>query len=161
LVCVASHHRIYRPAKSIRTPGAYFASQPLPTAFSALGLEVNVYAAPAILTLILLVLETIFLMVALPETRGTKMHVVAKEGAKTAVNRTLSNPASDKIDGSLATAAATAKTPISSAKERIAILTSLRRLHFLFLGIFSGIEFTLTFLTFDCKLRKLPGELRC
>ena len=94
----------------------------------------NVYAAPAFLTLILLVLETIFLMVALPETRGTRMHAVAKGK-----------------DKGTSSAAAFAKNPVLTVKERIDVLTTLRRLHFLFLCVFSGIEFTLTFLTFDCK----------
>ncbi|TFY67804.1 hypothetical protein EVG20_g3809 [Dentipellis fragilis] len=50
--------------------GAYFASRPVTALGSSLGLELNVYAAPAILTLVLLVAETAFLAVALPETRG-------------------------------------------------------------------------------------------
>jgi len=133
--------------------GAYFASQPLPPAFNTWGLEINVYGVPAILTLILLVLETIFLMVALPETRGTRVQVVAKEKIKAVVNGTLSNPAGDVSDTTLSdgspSAATTAKRPASTVKERIDMLTTLRRLHFLFLGVFSGIEFTLTFLTFD------------
>ena len=35
-------------------------------------------------------------------------------------------------------------------EQRIKTLSVLRTLHFLFLGLFSGVEFTLTFLTFDC-----------
>jgi len=115
--------------------GAYFASKPLPPAFNTWGLEMNVYAAPALLTLILLVLETIFLMVALPETRGTRINAVAKE--------------KDKVDDGPSPAAAIAKKPVLTVKERIDVLTTLGRLHFLFLSVFSGIEFTLTFLTFD------------
>jgi hypothetical protein len=46
---------------------------------------------------------------------------------------------------------ASAGRPMSTVKERINRLKILRRLHFLFLGVFSGIEFTLTFLTFDCE----------
>lgn len=34
-------------------------------------------------------------------------------------------------------------------KRRLGLLKTLRQLHFLFLGLFSGVEFTLTFLTFD------------
>ena len=48
--------------------GAYFASRPFPPNIIQ-GLELNIYATPAALTLVLLVLETIFLVVALPETR--------------------------------------------------------------------------------------------
>ncbi|KAF8974461.1 MFS general substrate transporter [Flammula alnicola] len=50
--------------------GAYFASRPIPRSADSWGPELNVYAAPAILTLVLLVAETAFLAVALPETRG-------------------------------------------------------------------------------------------
>ena len=39
--------------------------------------------------------------------------------------------------------------PVRPAEQRIKTLKSLRVFHFLFLGIFSGVEFTLTFLTFD------------
>jgi hypothetical protein len=41
----------------------------------------------------------------------------------------------------------------ASVEQRIRILKSLRLLHFLFLGVFSGVEFTLTFLTFDCTFQ--------
>jgi len=74
-------------------------------------------------------------MVALPETRGTRINAVAKE--------------KDKVDDGPSPAAAIAKKPVLTVKERIDVLTTLGRLHFLFLSVFSGIEFTLTFLTFD------------
>jgi hypothetical protein len=50
-----------------------------------------------------------------------------------------------------------------SARGSVAIrlqrLEAVRRLHFLFLSVFSGVEFTLTFLTFDCTFSfdKLVG----
>ncbi|KAJ7684064.1 major facilitator superfamily domain-containing protein [Mycena rosella] len=113
--------------------GAYFASRPLPASINTFGLEFNVYAVPATITLVLLVLETLFLILALPETRGKRMQPVAEKPKAT------TNGASP------------AKPPhkAASVEERIRILKSLRGLHFLFLGVFSGVEFTLTFLTFD------------
>lgn len=107
--------------------GAYFASRPVPLFVGALQMELNVYAVPALLTLVLLIAETLFLTVALPETRDTQpdkpeVHVNEKSNAASAVR---------------------------SVQERTEILRVLRELHFLFLGIFSGVEFTLTFLTFD------------
>lgn len=107
--------------------GAYFASRPVPLFVGALQMELNVYAVPALLTLVLLIAETLFLTVALPETRNTQpdkpeVHVNEKSNAASAVR---------------------------SVQERTEILRVLRELHFLFLGIFSGVEFTLTFLTFD------------
>ncbi|KAH9953422.1 hypothetical protein BC827DRAFT_1273523 [Russula dissimulans] len=54
--------------------GAYFASQPVQVGFqhTLLGTtELNIYATPAILTLVLLTVGTTFLAVALPETHGS------------------------------------------------------------------------------------------
>jgi hypothetical protein len=92
-----------------------------------LGLELNIYATPAILTLILLIIETVYLIVALPETRGLRL-----------------TPEECKI---------ASKEPETSrygcVKERLRKLGAARRLHFMFMCAFSGLEFTLTFLTFD------------
>ncbi|KZT12519.1 MFS general substrate transporter [Laetiporus sulphureus 93-53] len=118
--------------------GAYFASRPLPSSFTASGFEFNVYAAPAALTLALLIFETLFLAVALPETRGKRIQVPT--------------PASAPQTGKMAEKdnhEASGAAPKASVEQRISILKVLRRLHFLFLGVFSGVEFTLTFLTFD------------
>ena len=51
--------------------GAYFASRPLPLASTDSG-SWNVFALPAAISLGLLVLETVFLAVRLPETRSWK-----------------------------------------------------------------------------------------
>jgi len=135
--------------------GAYFASRPVETAFrhTLLGTttEFNIYAAPAILTLVLLTVETVFLAVALPETRG-------KELGTQKPDKKDDGPDSDSSDRNKKkqsemtnerSVKEDAGTPVRSAEQRIKTLKSLRLLHFLFLGIFSGIEFTLTFLTFD------------
>ncbi|KAI0702861.1 MFS general substrate transporter [Cytidiella melzeri] len=135
--------------------GAYFASRPLPSSFTASGFELNVYAMPAILTLVLLVLETIFLIVALPETRGKRAQAPEKQNGKANGNGTTAangngsvvtngnGKANGKENGN-----GTHQT-VAPAAERLRLLATLRRLHFLFLGLFSGVEFTLTFLTFD------------
>ncbi|GLB33913.1 putative MFS DHA1 sub-family protein [Lyophyllum shimeji] len=123
--------------------GAYFASRPLPPSMNSWGPELNVYVVPALLTLVLLVAETAFLMVFLPETRGHSVRAVpqGKEQSETAAAH---------VNGHGDTANGTSKPKRRfSVEQRIATLESLRRLHFLFLGIFSGMEFTLTFLTFD------------
>ncbi|KAG1892345.1 major facilitator superfamily domain-containing protein [Suillus subluteus] len=103
--------------------GAYFASRPVPLS-GALQMELNVYA------LVLLVAETLFLTVALPETRNTQ-------------------PDKHDDDDPLEVHVNEKSSAIRSVKERTELLRVLRKLHFLFLGIFSGVEFTLTFLTFD------------
>jgi hypothetical protein len=97
--------------------------------------ELNIYAVPAILTLVLLVTETIFLVFFLPETRGKSLHSNGKEKVSDATLK---------------------RTNKQSVEERIKQLATLRRFHFLFLGVFSGVEFTLTFLTFDCEPFKFP-----
>jgi len=109
--------------------GAYFASRPLPASINTFGLDLNVYAVPATITLVLLVLETAFLILALPETRGKRAQPLSEKPAAT---NGASKPAQK-----------------ASVEQRIKNLKTLRGLHFLFLGIFSGVEFTLTFLTFD------------
>ncbi|GJJ07479.1 hypothetical protein Clacol_001681 [Clathrus columnatus] len=95
--------------------GAYFASRPVPPTFAGQKLDLNIYATPAIITLILLTIECVFLAVALPETRGKRVKV-EKEEVK-------SNSSTTK-----------AKAPIP---VRIALLHRLRRIHLLFLGLFS------------------------
>lgn len=119
--------------------GAYFASRPVPYSLNLNGKELNIYATPAILTLILLVAETVFLMVALPETRGRK----AVQPPTEKVN----GHANGHANGSSKPAAKSSKANVES---RIKTLKELKKLHFWFLGAFSGVEFTLTFLTFDC-----------
>jgi MFS family permease len=111
--------------------GAYIASRPVPDSVNTWGLELNVYAVPAALTLVLLVAETIFLMVALPETRGKAPRAVTGD--------------KDKKKSASDVAANFQRSP----ELRLKTLKALRKLHFMFLGVFSGIEFTLTFLTYD------------
>ncbi|KAI0771556.1 MFS general substrate transporter [Trametes elegans] len=118
--------------------GAYFASQPLPASITASGIEFNVYAVPAALTVVLLTLETLFLVVALPETRGRHAQPIKEKKAAT------NGAANGKTNDSTHQTSRQATVP-----ERIQMLKTLQQLHFLFLGIFSGVEFTLTFLTFD------------
>jgi len=122
--------------------GAYFASRPVPAGLTAGGFEVNVYAVPAFLTLVLLSAETLFLAYALPETRGTVLNnsiVVPSEEKKTNghANKSAQNGHAPKLSRT------------DDVQRRIALLDQLKQAHFLFLGLFSGVEFTLTFLTFD------------
>lgn len=117
--------------------GAYFASRPFPPNIIQ-GLELNIYATPAALTLVLLVLETGFLVVALPETRFSRKN----EGKSVQVNLADDNALSPGPSQSI-------QLRGKSVQDRLRLLKSMSTLHFLFLGIFSGVEFTLTFLTFD------------
>jgi hypothetical protein len=128
--------------------GAYFASRPVVLGQSKLGgTELNVYAAPAILTLILLVAETVFLAIALPETRGKRLlHVQSSEEK----NEGRSSAVDDRAPhGDAKVTRGNTVAPVRPAEQGIKTLKSLSMFHFLFLGVFSGVEFTLTFLTFD------------
>lgn len=123
--------------------GAYFASRPFPPNIIE-GLELNIYATPAALTLVLLVLETIFLALALPETR------FSQKGGKS-MELDLDDEAVPSP-----TASRSVQLRGKSVKDRLQLLESMSILHFLFLGTFSGVEFTLTFLTFDRKCLIFP-----
>lgn len=122
----------YRPSI-----GAYFASKPVPLSTHARA-EWNVYAVPAAITLVLLIVETIYLVSALPETK-------------------IDGPASRRREGK-------EDSVRDSAQSRLRRLAAIGRLHGLFLLFFSGVgveqrfrvrakrlqaEFTLTFLTYD------------
>ncbi|KAL7419582.1 hypothetical protein Q5752_005494 [Cryptotrichosporon argae] len=96
--------------------GAYFASRSPPALAGY-----NIYAVPALITLVLLILETVYLAAKLPETRWTPK---AKDAAEK-------------------------KRAAESAETRLRRLRALGRIHGLFLLFFSGAEFTLTFLTYD------------
>ena len=117
-----------------------------------LGTELNIYAAPAILTLVLLVAETAFLALTLPETRGKRLGTQQnseKSDRRSGDHRQDGKEDDIVSDGHLDDDGEAPVAPVRPAEQRIKILKSLRVLHFLFLGIFSGVEFTLTFLTFD------------
>lgn len=102
--------------------GAYFASRPAPLTLAGRELHLNIYATPAILTLILLTLECIFLAVALPETRGKG--IMSEKQAHANGKASYVSAAPKKAD----------------IPTRLSLLSSLRQLHFLFLGLFSGMS---------------------
>ncbi|KAI8588441.1 major facilitator superfamily domain-containing protein [Geranomyces variabilis] len=134
--------------------GAYFTSVDLLQVFPFLsGLPLNQYSSPALFAFVLIMIETAYLYVALPETRD--YHKLA----------TTTSTKTPSTLASTATATATRKTrdasvgpspaPINGvnntpttqrSKTRINTLSTV---HFLFLFFFSGMEFTLTFLTHD------------
>ncbi|CAG8439662.1 10900_t:CDS:2 [Ambispora gerdemannii] len=109
--------------------GAYFASKDLAQLFPQLvewGL--SPYSAPAFVSLILLCVETLYLYVALPETSNLGK----------SQNNDLNSPTNT-----------TPKEAPAKYRHRQKTLQILSWIHFLYLFFFSGMEFTLTFLTFD------------
>lgn len=102
--------------------GAYFASRPLPLASTSATEETwNVYALPAAISLVLLLIETGYLAVSLPETRWWK------GGAASSAQDTVNTSSQDK-----------AVQPRESADKRLARLRAAGRLHGVFLLFFSG-----------------------
>lgn len=110
----ASHN----PRSQVGPPlGAYFASHPFSPTFA--NIDFNIYAAPAALTLVLLLLETAFLGTFLPETKG--------KGAL---------PDLDDLD--VSSEKATSGNVAADPKERLRVLGVLKLYHFFFLALFSG-----------------------
>jgi MFS family permease len=118
--------------------GAYFASRPFPPNIMQ-GVELNIYAVPAAITLVLLVVETIFLAIALPETRRLVGTSTSDEKNSTTGATKVGDTHGDRF----------LNLRGATVENRITTLRSLSVSHFLFLSLFSGVEFTLTFLTFD------------
>ncbi|KAJ3332674.1 hypothetical protein HDU76_013422 [Blyttiomyces sp. JEL0837] len=151
--------------------GAYFASLDLLQIFPFLkSYHINSYSSPALFAFVLIIIETVYMAVALPETLDFKKRV--RERA-VAARMKLELENETKVDGEkegenesglrkrkveskkeeTTTATTMVKkettTPTPPQSTNTPILRQLSLLHFLFLFVFSGMEFTLTFLTHD------------
>ena len=80
--------------------------------------NVNSYSSPALFALLLIIIETIYLYLALPETK--KQSQARRKSSHTRISL--------------------------SVEKQLSFLSST---HFLYLFFFSGMEFTLSFLTFE------------
>ena len=117
-------------------------------------IPINDYSAPAMLALILILIESLFLWIALPETRNIQQisnkrkelgSVIKQEkGIKRRSLRHLENEIDKEIDNEDQVAKVEKESNIDKSIEK-----QLAILHFAFIFVFSGMEFTLTFLTFD------------
>ncbi|KAJ3129973.1 hypothetical protein HK098_007239 [Nowakowskiella sp. JEL0407] len=134
--------------------GAYFTNFDLLHYFPSLSwLPINNYSSPALFALVLIIIETIYLYFALPETNNFDNF------AKKSINTTATDSKpeirrSARLAGKSAEIAEdfTIRKKTPSQSDAIASQTRVRNLsliHFLFLLFFSGMEFTLTFLTHD------------
>ncbi|CAG8466223.1 2808_t:CDS:2 [Paraglomus brasilianum] len=122
--------------------GAYFASKNLAKTFPSLvewGL--NPYSAPAFVALVLLTVETLYLHAFLPETANLREEKTASDDGSTKDSTSTSKSAHE--------AAVLLLQMDRKRAQRLKTLRLLKLIHFLYLFIFSGMEFTLTFLTFD------------
>ena len=106
--------------------GAYFSMHPFQfQSYLKEGWELNIYATPALITLVLLVVETGFLAFALPETRP-RLTVKADQ---TQAEKDPKPPRKSN---------ATESHPVLSRLQRLSTLKKARALHFNFLLAFSG-----------------------
>lgn len=107
--------------------GAWFASIDLSELYPSAAQTLNIYpySMPALVALGLLSIETLYIFHRLPETKKSETSKQQK-------------------DGNL-----TSKTSDPAIMQRISNLRKLKLIHCLHLFLFSGMEFTLVFLTFD------------
>jgi hypothetical protein len=112
--------------------GAAFAARSLPSSLG--GYELNVYAVPAAISVVLLVVETLFLAVALPETRQTR----------TAAATVSPQQQSEKNGNATGTPSQTRPAAVSGTapEVKLAKLAKLRKAHCLFLALFSASGFS-------------------
>ncbi|CAG8605944.1 4804_t:CDS:2, partial [Scutellospora calospora] len=113
--------------------GAYFSSMDLSQSFPQfVKWGLNPYSMSALVALTLLSIETLYLYLFLPET-VTLYH--KSQSSQSDINH-FSNSSNSY-------------NQTNSISQRLKNLRNLNWIHFLFLFIFSGMEYTLTFLTFD------------
>ncbi|KAG0047099.1 hypothetical protein BGZ83_007766 [Gryganskiella cystojenkinii] len=136
--------------------GAYFANKDLVALFPGLAqYGLHPFSGSALLALVLLTVESLYLYVRLPETNSESWRLAVQESVE--AEKQKSKTDSGTVNGT--TKASThATTEESIAKdqqesERIvrlqhSYLARLSFTHFAHLFLFSGMEFTLTFLTF-------------
>jgi predicted MFS family arabinose efflux permease len=124
-------------------------------------LPLNDYSSPALLALVLILLESLFLWLFLPETRNlmnikaakTEERQVHKEYGSVlkqekGIKRRSSARLREMEEKEIPVESATNPVKAKSTKEK-SIERNLSLIHFAFIFVFSGMEFTLTFLTFD------------
>ncbi|KAJ2850635.1 hypothetical protein IWW36_001746 [Coemansia brasiliensis] len=119
--------------------GAYFSQLPLEPSQPRSIFTYAPFAAAALFSLVLLLAETLFLYVRLPETLDFKRH--SSEPSPAGDSGT-----EDAATDSLASAQPSAQ---NNCKQQRQLLQRLNLLHFTYLFFFSGMEYTLTFLTHD------------
>ncbi|MCJ1307046.1 hypothetical protein MMC25_000692 [Agyrium rufum] len=111
----------------------------------------NPFATAASFSLFLIVVETVYLYLYLPETRPT---AAAPSGSSQGVNGSVNEKEKKKTNGHANTSAQRSpatESSSSSSSERMRTNshTLLNSTHFLFIFFFSGLEFSLPFMTYD------------
>ncbi|KAG0352079.1 hypothetical protein BG005_008439 [Podila minutissima] len=133
--------------------GAYFANKDLVSTFPALAqYGLHPFSGSALLALVLLTVESLYLYAKLPETNSESWRLaVQKTVEEERRAKEQAKDTSGSSTGGLATAAAHKSTnidPEAIVRLQHSYLARLSFTHFAHLFLFSGMEFTLTFLTF-------------
>ncbi|KAG0093511.1 hypothetical protein BGZ93_007856 [Podila epicladia] len=135
------------------TLGAYFANKDLVSSFPALAqYGLHPFSGSALLALVLLTVESLYLYAKLPETNSESWRLAVQKTVEE--ERRAKEQAKDtngSSTGGLAAAAAHKSTridPEAIVRLQHSYLARLSFTHFAHLFLFSGMEFTLTFLTF-------------
>ncbi|KAJ3153573.1 hypothetical protein HDU89_000614 [Geranomyces variabilis] len=138
--------------------GAYFTSVDLLQLFPFLsGLPLNQYSSPALFAFVLIMIETAYLYIALPETRdyhklaitSTKTPSTSASTATATTTTTTTTTTRKTRDASVGPSPPNGVNTTTTQQRSKTRINTLSTLHFLFLFFFSGMEFTLTFLTHD------------
>ncbi|KAI9098647.1 major facilitator superfamily domain-containing protein [Phlyctochytrium arcticum] len=127
--------------------GAYLTTIDLAKVFPVtVDWDINTYSSPALFAFVLIVVESLYLAAALPETSQFKGEVTSSPAGK-GENESRSEQQEKVIGAPQATSDAAASAAVIARRQ--SNLRLLNMMHFAFLFFFSGMEFTLTFLTHD------------
>ncbi|KAF9122886.1 hypothetical protein BGW39_009416 [Mortierella sp. 14UC] len=141
--------------------GAYFANKDLVAAFPGLAqYGLHPFSGSALLALVLLAVESLYLWAKLPETNSESWRVAVQQSVQQEKSAEVADASSSGSSSSSSTPttkgsakATTTSTSTHLDQEKIhalqqSYLSRLSFTHFAHLFLFSGMEFTLTFLTF-------------
>ncbi|KAJ3057780.1 hypothetical protein HK102_010880 [Quaeritorhiza haematococci] len=125
--------------------GAYFTSFDLMELYPSLrSLPINSYSSPALFAFVLILVETAYLAVALPET----IHFKSQKSVGASSKSKSKTDAQRKSESGLNKKSAKQQQQERQSNSK-SVLKTVSFIHFIYLFIFSGMEFTLTFLVHD------------
>ncbi|KAF9106131.1 hypothetical protein BGX27_009286 [Mortierella sp. AM989] len=131
--------------------GAYFANKDLVAVFPGLAqYGLHPFSGSALLAMVLLTIESLYLYAKLPETNSESWRLTVQQAVEEEKNQKVSDAKSSAALKKAATpnSSAIVMSPEDIVRLQNSYLGRLSFAHFAHLFLFSGMEFTLTFLTF-------------
>ncbi|KAG9068304.1 hypothetical protein KI688_010570 [Linnemannia hyalina] len=134
--------------------GAYFANKDLVAAWPGLAqYGLHPFSGSALLALVLLTVESLYLYARLPETNSESWRLAVQQTVQQETTDDASGPSSSSTPVTTKPASTSSSPTAGLDQEKIqalqqSYLSVLSFTHFAHLFLFSGMEFTLTFLTF-------------